>query len=298
MIQAERGRRVVAGGRTLGVEDRRDRLRELGELFRQFRKRTGLTGKELAQRAGVAQPTISRMETGRLLPTPETVDRVSAALGLDEVSRGELDALLARLRDEVSRLKGGLAGREAANAARVRGARSVTVFSSAMVPALLQTAEYARLAVAIGRDVDEEDAAKAAAVRVEAQAVLFDAGREFAFVLTEGAVRTWPGSPSLMPAQLDRLAQVATLPHVRVGVVPWRVEAPAFPLHGFTVFDGTVSVVEGLVGDVTLTDPAEIVAHEEAFEAFAGAAVYGDALRELLGEIGADYQMLASRLEK
>lgn len=275
--------------------ERRDRLRELGELLRRLRKDAGLTGKELAQRAGVAQPTISRMETGQLLPSPETVDRVAAALRLDDDARAELDALLVRLRDEVSRLKGGLAGREAANAARVRSSKWMAVFSSAMIPALLQTAEYARLAVVLGRDVDEDDAAKAAAVRVDAQAVLFEEGRRFAFVLTEGAVRTWPGSPSLMPAQLDRLAQVSTLPHVRLGVVPWKVEAPVFPLHGFTIYDGTVSVVESLTGDLTLTETAEIEAHEEAFEAFAGAAVYGEELRALLGEIASDFRELAKQ---
>ncbi|TLP66549.1 helix-turn-helix domain-containing protein [Microbispora triticiradicis] len=278
------------------MEERRDRLRELGELLRRLRKGVGLTGKELAERAGVAQPTISRMETGQLLPTPETVERVAAALQLDQDARRELDTLLARLRDEVSRLRGGLAGREAANAARVRSSKWIAVFSSAMIPALLQTAEYARLAVAIGRDVDEDDAAKAAAIRVDAQAVLFEEGRRFAFVLTEGAVRTWPGSPSLMLAQLDRLAQVSTLPHVRLGVVPWKVEAPAFPLHGFTVFDGSVSVVESLTGDLTLTEAGELSAHEEAFGAFADGAVYGDDLRALLGEIGADFRKLAKQL--
>ncbi|MEU6424420.1 helix-turn-helix transcriptional regulator [Microbispora sp. NPDC046973] len=279
------------------MQERRDRLRELGELLRRLRRDAGLTGKELAHRAGVAQPTISRMETGRLLPTPETVERVSTALQLDDDARSELDALLLRLRDEVSRLKDGLAGREAANAARVRSSQWIAVFSSAVIPALLQTAEYARLAVAIGRDVDEDDAAQAAAVRVEAQAVLFEEGRRFAFVLTEGAVRTWPGSPSLMLAQLDRLAQVSTLPHVRLGVVPWKVQAPAFPLHGFTIFDGSVSVVESLTGDLTLTEAAEIGAHEEAFEAFAGAAVYEDDLRALLGEITADFRELAKQLD-
>ncbi|MEV0971632.1 helix-turn-helix domain-containing protein [Microtetraspora glauca] len=277
------------------MEDRQDRLRELGELLRRLRKDAGLTGKDLAQRAGVAQPTISRMETGRLLPTPETVERVSAALNLDEDKRRELDALLLRLRDEVSRLKSGLAGREAANAARVRSAQWMAVFSSAMIPPLLQTAEYARLALAIGQDVDQDDVAKAAAVRVESQSVVFEPGRKFAFVLTEGAVRTWPGSPSLMPAQLDRLAQVSTLPHVRLGVVPWSVEAPAFPLHGFTIYDGSVSVVESLTGDLTLTETGEIDTHMDVFEAFAAAAVYDDALRDLLGQIGADYRALASK---
>ncbi|WP_285775700.1 helix-turn-helix transcriptional regulator [Microtetraspora sp. NBRC 13810] len=278
------------------MEDRRDRLRTLGELLRRLRKDAGLTGKELAVRAGVAQPTISRIETGRLLPVPETVDRLVDALGLEAANRGELDALLVRLRDEVSRLKGGLAGREAANAARVRAARRVTSFQSAMIPALLQTAEYARLALAFGRDVDQDDVAKAAAVRVEVQAVLFESGRKFSFVLTEGAVRTWPGSPLLMRAQLDRLVQVSTLPHVSVGVVPWSVEAPGFPLHGFTIYDGSMSVVESLTGDLTLSESGEIVAHEECFEAFGNVAVYGDDLRNLLGRIGAEYQELATHL--
>jgi Predicted transcriptional regulator with C-terminal CBS domains len=281
-----------SGGRTLGVEDRRDRLRELGGLFRRLRKVAGLTGKELAQRAGVAQPTVSRIETGQLLPTPETVERMASALELGRGERAELDALLVRLRDEVSRPKGGLAGREAANAARVGVARRVVVFSSAMVPPLLQTAEYARLALAVGRDVVEEDAAKAAVVRLESQAVLFDSAREFAFVLTEGAVRTWPGSPSLMLAQLDRLSQVSTLPHVLLGVVPWSVETPGFPLHGFTIFDDSVSVVEALTGDLTLIDQAELVVHRETFDAFARVAVYGEGLRGLLGAIGADYRKL------
>ncbi|MGW4424930.1 helix-turn-helix domain-containing protein [Streptosporangium sp. NPDC004631] len=278
------------------MEDRRDRLRALGEVFRRLRKDAGLTGKELAVRAGVAQPTISRIETGRLLPVPETVDRLVEALGLDEAGRGEVDALLARLRDEVSRLRGGLAGREAANAARLRAAGRVVSFQSGMVPALLQTGEYARLALMVGREVEEDDAARAAAVRVEAQAVLFESGREFSFVLTEGAVRTWPGSPAVIEAQLDRLLQVATLPHVRLGVVPWSVRVPAFPLHGFTVFDGAVSVVESLTGDLTLSGSNELATHAEIFEAFAAVAVYGEGLRELLGRIGADYRTLATRL--
>ncbi|WP_214411384.1 helix-turn-helix domain-containing protein [Sphaerisporangium fuscum] len=279
------------------MEERRGRLRELGELVRRLRRDAGLTGKELAQRAGVGQSTISRIETGGLLPTPETVERVSDALGLGLAERVELDALVARLRDEVARLRGGLAGRESADAARVRAAREIACFSSAMIPALLQTAEYARLALTVGRAVDEEDAAKAAAIRVQGQAVLFEEGRRFSFVLTEGAVRTWPGSPSLMVAQLDRLAQVSTLGHVRLGVVPWSVEVPAFPLHGFAVFDGAVSVAEVITGEVVVTEQAEVSAHREVFDAFAGAAVYGDELRSLLADIGTDFRKLTSRSE-
>ncbi|MFF4198247.1 helix-turn-helix domain-containing protein [Nonomuraea sp. NPDC001831] len=280
------------------MDERRGRLKALGELLRRLRREAGLTGKDLAVRAQVAQPTISRIETGQLLPAPETVERLVAALGLESRHRAELDALLLRLREEISQLKGGLAGREAANAARLKTGRQLASFQSAVIPALLQTAEYARLALVVGRDVEESDAAKAAAVRIEAQAVLFDAGKEFSLVLTEGAVRTWPGPPSLMLAQLDRLAQVSTLSHVKLGIVPWAVQVPTFPLHGFTIYDGAVSVVESLTGDLTMTDPGELAAHLQAFEAFAGVAVYGDELRELLRTIADDYRELVKRLAK
>ncbi|MET9342680.1 helix-turn-helix transcriptional regulator [Nonomuraea sp. NPDC003804] len=277
------------------MEDRRDRLRALGAMFRQLRKSAGLTGKDLAVLAGVAQPTISRIETGQLLPVPETVERLAEALALDEGARRQLDELLERLRDQVSRLKGGLAGREAANAARLRSARHVRVFQSAVIPSLLQTSEYARLALSLERDVDMGDAAKAAALRVEAQSLLFESGRQFSFVLTEGAVRTWLGSPAMMRGQLDRLAQVSTLPHVSLGIVPWTIETPALPLHGFTLLDGDAGSIDSFTGDLPLTVPAAIEAHSDAFDLFAAVALYGDALRELLRQISTDYEELETR---
>ncbi|WP_327088370.1 helix-turn-helix transcriptional regulator [Nonomuraea sp. NBC_01738] len=280
------------------MEDRRDRLRALGELLRRLRREAKLTGKDLAQRAQVAQPTISRIETGQLLPTPETVERLAAALNLDEAARTELDDLLVRLRDEVSRLKGGLAGRESANAAKLRAASKLTCFQAAMIPPLLQTAEYARHALAIGRDVDEADTAKATAVRIEAQTALYEPGRRFSFLLTEGAVRTWPGSPALMSAQLDRLAQLSTLTHMSLGLIPWQSATTRFPLHGFTIYDDTTSVVETFTGDLTLTDPEDIATHTAAFDAFATQALYGDDLRQALTQIASDFHKLDPHSKK
>ncbi|MEV7159184.1 helix-turn-helix transcriptional regulator [Streptomyces misionensis] len=34
-----------------------------------------------AQRAGVGQPTVSKVETGRMVPSPDGLDRLSRALG-------------------------------------------------------------------------------------------------------------------------------------------------------------------------------------------------------------------------
>ncbi|WP_437069565.1 Scr1 family TA system antitoxin-like transcriptional regulator [Streptomyces sp. enrichment culture] len=64
---------------------------------------------------------------------------------------------------------------------------------------------------------------RAVAARVERQSVLYEPGRESVFVLTEAVLRTWPGTPALMLAQLDRLLAVESLSTVRLGVISWRL---------------------------------------------------------------------------
>src|SRR5690606_41833007 len=125
-----------------------------------------------------------------------------------------------------------------------------------MIPPLLQTPAYARLALTRGRDAPEDEAAT---IRMEAQAVLHEEGRRFSFLLLESAVRTRPGPASLMPAQLDRLAQVAALPHVRIGVILWTAPAAVFLLHGFSLYDGTAIVFYTRTCSLTITSTLALV---------------------------------------
>lgn len=52
-----------------------------GELLRSARRRCNLTQRELAQRTGIAQPTIARIESGRADPMLNTIERLLAACG-------------------------------------------------------------------------------------------------------------------------------------------------------------------------------------------------------------------------
>src|SRR5918911_4222159 len=54
-----------------------------GELVREARKRAGLTQRELAERAGVSQPAIARLESGRTSPSLEQVERLMRLAGFD-----------------------------------------------------------------------------------------------------------------------------------------------------------------------------------------------------------------------
>lgn len=82
--------RLVAVGswcRTLGMgSERRERMRVLGARLRALRAEAGLTGAALAQRAGVGQPTVSKVETGRMVPSMDVLDRLCRALNLDELA--------------------------------------------------------------------------------------------------------------------------------------------------------------------------------------------------------------------
>jgi transcriptional regulator with XRE-family HTH domain len=53
-----------------------------GELIRLLRRRKGWTQRELAQRAGVTQTTIVRLERGDTEPVISTIRKVAEALGV------------------------------------------------------------------------------------------------------------------------------------------------------------------------------------------------------------------------
>ena len=72
--------RVSSGepGDGMGEEERR----RLGANIQCFRKARGLTQQELADRAGVEQKQVSRIERGEISPTVDTVAKIARALGV------------------------------------------------------------------------------------------------------------------------------------------------------------------------------------------------------------------------
>ncbi|MEU1517212.1 helix-turn-helix transcriptional regulator [Streptomyces sp. NPDC005811] len=273
--------------------ERRERLRVLGARLRGLRLEVGLTGAVLAQRAGVGQPTVSKVENGRMLPSPDVLGRLSSALGLDEPTTREVRELLAAVEaapddDQVS----GEASPAGVLDDAVRSASLVRSFQCVVLPAMLQSAEYARHVFESAPNATPEAIGRAVAARVERQSLLYEPGRESVFVLTEGVLRTWPGNPALMLAQFDRLLAVESLSTVQLGVIPWRRAVPVMPRQGFTLCDRRAVVVETFRGEQVLTDAAELAAYEDAFARFAEAAVFGAEVRELLLSVMKEFQEL------
>ena len=55
----------------------------IGQAVRDRRVALGLSQVELASRAGMTQPALSRLETGGVIPTIPLLERISAALDAD-----------------------------------------------------------------------------------------------------------------------------------------------------------------------------------------------------------------------
>ncbi|MFF5828832.1 helix-turn-helix domain-containing protein [Streptomyces bacillaris] len=274
--------------------ERRERTRVLGARLRALRADAGLTGAALAERAGVGQPTVSKVENGRMVPSLDVLDRLSRALGLDGPTAGEVRELLAAVEAAVEAGPGsegdvpaGLVVDEA-----VRGARLVRSFQCVVLPAMLQSAEYARHVFLTSPDLDAGAVGRAVAARVERQSLLYEPGRESVFVLTEAVLRTWPGAPSLMLAQLDRLLAVESLETVRLGVIPWRRPVPVLPRLGFTLCDDRSVVLEGFPGERLSNEADDLARYEELFGQFEGAAVFGGEVRELLMQVMGEFREL------
>ncbi|MDX2763584.1 helix-turn-helix domain-containing protein [Streptomyces europaeiscabiei] len=275
--------------------ERRERMNALGACLRALRADAGLTGAVLAQRAGVGQPTVSKVENGRMVPSPDVLERLSRALRLDEGTSRMVRNLLAAVEAEVDAAPQGqasaLLGVVLDDA--IRGARLVRSFQCVVLPAMLQSAEYARHVFASAPDAEPEAVGRAVAARVERQSVLYEPGRESVFVVTEGVLRTWPGTPSLMLAQLDRLLAVESLTTVRLGVIPWDRPVPVMPRHGFTLCDRSAVVVEAFRDEQVSDGGDEVASYEEAFGSFEGAAVFGGEVRELLLRVMKEFRDLA-----
>ncbi|MCP2166606.1 DUF5753 domain-containing protein [Goodfellowiella coeruleoviolacea] len=265
----------------------------LSRELRRLRSDAELTGTAAARAAGMSQSKLSKIENGMLLPSVADVERLVVELGAAEEVRAELVALAKALHTETDSRRVVLhrgAHRHQQAVGRIEAkATASRFFLLNLVPALLRSEAYQRAVLALVSEDEREAAVAALAAR---RSVLDDPGKQFVFLLAEGALRWRLGSAQLMREQVEHIAGHLDRPNVRIGVVPWAAGADAVVLHGFHIYDERVVTVSLHTGSATITDPVDVREYLNLFEKLACRAVYGDQLRELLAGIAADYASL------
>lgn len=152
---------------TRGGQDRKDLARALHDL----RKASGLSGDRLARRCGMSQSKVSRIETGRLLPSVIDVEQMLTALGVNDSTRNELVALAhvanTEYRDVRASVRRRLHHRQRELAALETNATHMRHLLPTLITGLLQTPEYMRAAINTPIDPATGDTTQAIALKLQ-----------------------------------------------------------------------------------------------------------------------------------
>lgn len=255
--------------------------KNLALTLRDLRKASGLSGERLAAKAQLSQSKVSRIETGRTVPTIADTERILQAL---EVPRDVATEILSLARAanvdyaswrSVARL--GIHHKQEELRALAEDSVTVRQFLPAIPSGLLQVPEYARetlTPVVEGRPA--RDVARAVSARVASQSVLRDESRRFSFIVTESALRWRQADHDVMACQLHHLVDVARRPNVDLAILPLDAVVKIPPLNVFVVYDDRLVIVETFSGEMALRDPRDVAYHLNLFDYFHSQSLTGD----------------------
>lgn len=262
----------------------------LGDKLALLRRSAGLSGRKLAAQAGWQASKVSRIENARQSVTDldiETWCRVAGASAEDEARlRGQLRTIRADEARWARRLGvGHQVLREETDSLEQRCTR-IRTFDIALIPGLVQTAEYARAVftalAGVRRSQPDTDAAVAA--RMQRQHVLYDPAKTIELLISEMALRSLVGTAAIQLAQLDRLLALMGLPALRIGIVAANTALPVPLLHGFAILDDQVITETWHGGESTdIADDAAL--YGRVLDALWSVAATGEQARRIVRRV-------------
>ena len=253
------------------------RRRELGALLRKLREDQGMSVKQVTEHLMCSPSKVSRIETGQRGATLRDVRDLCDLYGVADVAARDRLMTLAREGKHQGWWQSydlpysNYVGLEAE-------ATSISGFHSSVVPGLLQTADYARAIheAAVPEVSTPELTPEIINQRVEArirrQAVLEkQESLKFSAAVDEAVLHRLVGGRAVMSAQLRHLAEMATLPNVRIRVIPYSAGAHPALESTFYILDfadavPSVVYVEGLVGWIYLERSEDLDRYRRVYE--------------------------------
>ncbi|TMM38035.1 MAG: helix-turn-helix domain-containing protein [Actinobacteria bacterium] len=257
--------------------------RALGRRLTRLRAATGKSRREVAEaRLGISEPTLHRIETGKV---PVTVANVRALCWLYGADASITDAL--------AELALGTSQEEWWDATPMipdwfklyvgleASALRISSYDGEIVPGELQTEQYARAVFAAEQPPDAEAADRHVKLRMQRQQTLF--GRQPAprlvTVLGQGALTRPVGGAAVLRDQIEHLRRAARRENIQVRVLPWSVGAHAAMAGAFRILDfddpedPDVVYLESHVGALYLEEPVEVEEYRRIFDLICKEAV-------------------------
>ncbi|TWV45603.1 helix-turn-helix domain-containing protein [Streptomyces misionensis] len=274
------------------------RRRRLGQELRRLREQKGMTAEEVAERLLVSQSKISRLENGRRSISQRDVRDLCGVYEVED--QRIVDSLMEMARD--SRQQGWwhtfgdipysvYIGLET-------DAESLRVYEPQIVTGLLQTPAYAEALVRGALpETSSAEIEKRVRVRMRRQDRINDPANPLRLwvVLDEAALHRVVGSRLVMREQLERLLELADLPHVTVQVLPFEVGAHPglngqYAILEFTdTADSSVVYLEGVTSDLYLEKAQDVQKYALMYEHLRAQSLNVEASRQLIDRMAKEY---------
>lgn len=256
--------------------------------LRDLRKGAGLTVVQLASSCGWHHAKTSRIENARTAPTATDIRLWCRTIGADDQAE---DLIAQSLHAESMysewrhRTRNGLKQLQDSAVSFFRQTELFRVYSSSLVPGLLQTEGYGAAVLGMSarfRELPVDDSAAAARARVERSQIVHERGHRFVLLVEEAVLYYRIGDAEAMAAQLGYLLTAGALPAVSLGIIPSTALRGQWPRETFHVYDDSLVSVELVSAQVRITQPSEIGLYLKAFEQMRRTAVYGADARALV----------------
>ncbi|MFI2212698.1 helix-turn-helix domain-containing protein [Streptomyces sp. NPDC020141] len=252
----------------------------VAKRLRRIMQDAGLSGHELAVRCGWHKSKSSRIARGKTPPSDADIRAWCTACGVEDQAAD----LIAASRNAESMYvewkqihRDGMRRIHEQTVPLYQRTRNFRVYSSSVVPGMLQTAEYA---TGLLRTITEfqgtpDDVADAVRARLERSRVVREGDHRFALLLEETVLHYRVGDDAAMAGQLGHLLAVMARPNVSLGIIPFQARRRVWPLEAFYAFDEAQVAVETLTAEINVTAPGEIRTYLKAFSELSGIAVRG-----------------------
>ena len=251
------------------------RRRRLGAELRRLREAAGLTIDRVAEALECSPSKVSRIETGQVSATPRDVRDM---LGLYRVDDARLEAMVQVAREARQRgwwqkfvdVPDGVPAYVGLEAA----ATSIDVYMSLIVPALLQTPDYARAVIAAVRpDLPASEIDRRVELRLRRQDMLDQERPPVMRVLLDDTLLRRPvGGPAVLAAQRRRLLADADRPAITIQVLEVAAGAHAGMDGPFTIFgfpapaERDVVALDSAADALYLEGPEDVARYRRVFE--------------------------------
>ncbi|MFJ9376814.1 helix-turn-helix domain-containing protein [Streptomyces sp. NPDC101455] len=239
-----------------------------------------LTGTQLAERLGWPHSKIYKLEGGRQTATPDDLRAWAEAVGQPDVF-AELDARLKGFESHIRSWRRQLAAghrpvQDVWNL-EVDRSRIIYAWEESVIPGMLQTADYARAMFVRYADLygSIRDTEEAVRTRILRQQWLHQDGHTFHALMWEAALHALICAPSVLAAQLDRLAGMIGMDIVELGIIPLGASLKIPAANGFWILDDRLVIAEDWHAEIWLDDADSVATYQRVWNTLRESAVYG-----------------------